>query len=43
MKNCNISEKEQGREDQVREHLRNLRVHKSMGPDEASLSPEGIG
>ncbi|KFP97637.1 hypothetical protein N329_02855, partial [Haliaeetus albicilla] len=25
------------REDQVRDHLRNLKVHKSMGPDEVHL------
>jgi len=32
------------REDRVRDHLRNLNICKSMGPDgNASQSPEGIG
>ncbi|KAK4816578.1 hypothetical protein QYF61_017968 [Mycteria americana] len=31
------------REDQVRDHLRNLNIYKSMGPDNASQSPEGMG
>jgi len=26
-----------GREDQVRDHLRNLNIHKSMGPEEMRL------
>jgi len=29
--------------DQVRDHLRNLNINKSMGPEEMHSSPDGIG